>query len=802
MKTRFICLLLLVCGFTFSTNAQDEAAKYKLRDPSAAEYMDGILSTMSVPLNFADPLFPQILGDILLREYPHLENEKWGTLLKVYDWLGVGESTLSVFYNRDVWNTNIIHSWLRENQIDLSKTKQFKFADYDIRVTPRDFDGNGENEYLLDVVKGATKKINRNVCNYDAEYVDYLVVQQNKGDYSITRPSSLPWHGAPGGGPIWLGQGGAAEIRFADINADGLPEWVVADGGEVGGGPGNYETAGELYIFSWYEGQLVDLTPKRGGKDWKPDQSPVYYEDSGGGCSTISTNISWDFVNVDHDPALEILQHQIYADNWSCDSVITKQFDWDADKGRYVYARNDQAFGDTQNCTQRLAEETMWKGDFAKAVSLFQKALTLPQREVAPSAKQYTQKLVQLNQYLRARLALAYILTQQPEKALPLITVLQTETFTDEANFLLVDALAKHVDNPFASCVAAYNVFAKTYPMNLYGITVEQYTGRDRPYLPKNMGCDAPKMIGDLFAKHSFNTHQLPVDQLNVLDLNTRKVLHFDLNHDGYDEWLIWLESPVAPFFFAPNGDTYQVSQVEINAYLEPGEISTWELPDGAGQTIIFKPDNGYSRGFPPWYGQYDWLLGLAGGGGSTCVTAGRKSPDYSQFKMWRLDNYRLVSVFDNQLCRDNVADLFPEGEGSITLDGGTVKYDDGYDSNSPTDLKYVWDNTKKIYDWPPNPSPTPIPTTIPAQQPKYYHVIDAFNARDYAVVVDMSSQLIPNDYGSLRPQMLTRDYYLRALALQHLGRDKEAIEAFLKMIDAAPDEHWKKLAMLYLEPV
>jgi tetratricopeptide (TPR) repeat protein len=49
---------------------------------------------------------------------------------------------------------------------------------------------------------------------------------------------------------------------------------------------------------------------------------------------------------------------------------------------------------------------------------------------------------------------------------------------------------------------------------------------------------------------------------------------------------------------------------------------------------------------------------------------------------------------------------------------------------------------------------------------------------------------------------MLTRDYYLRALALQQLGRDQEAIKAFLKMIAVAPDEHWKKLARLYLEPV
>lgn len=225
MKIRILCFLLLVCGLSFSAAAQDDASKYKLRELNASEYLDGILSTMSGPADFDNSYFPQLVGDVLFDEYPKLDNVSWEKLLKVYDWLGAGSSDPFLGYNRAQWNIAIIQTWLRENKVDLSKAKQLQFADYDINVTPRDFDGDGVNEYLLDVVKGAKGKIDRDGTYYEAEYVDYLVAQ-GSGNYHILRPQSLQWHGTSGW-PQDPVKGGAIEALFKDINADGLPEWLV-----------------------------------------------------------------------------------------------------------------------------------------------------------------------------------------------------------------------------------------------------------------------------------------------------------------------------------------------------------------------------------------------------------------------------------------------------------------------------------------------------------------------------------------------------------------------------------------------
>ena len=792
MKTRILCFLLLVCGLSFSAAAQNNPSQYKLRELSAGEYLDGILSTMSGPADFDNSYFPQLIGDVLFDEYPNLENENWEKLLKVYDWLGVG--TLDLGFNRDRLNIAIIHAWLRENKVDLSKSKQLQFADYDISITPRDFNDDGVNEYLLDVVKGAKGKIDRDGTYYEAEYVDYLVAQ-GKENYHILRPQSSQWHGTSGW-PQDPVKGGAIEARFEDINADGLPEWLVIDGGNITGGMGQYVCSSSLHIYGWRNGQLVDLTPRRG----------LGYQGehfSGGGCTLPTFRFVWDLANVDDDPAMEILQHAYYLDNWYCSVSVTDEFDWDAGKDQYVFKQTNQVLADTQNCLQRQAEELMWKGDSAAPIPLYEKALSLPPYQTDSEWQQ--DDLKELNQYLRIRLALAYILSAQQEKARPLLQQLQSETYKEDTIRDFVSVLSLHIDDPLRACSAAFNIFTEYAPNHIYGVTNKEHFNYGVIYFPERIACDAPNVIQSYLADHSLRTDQSPVDQLKAIGIDTQKVLRFDLDHDGHEEWLIWPKVPMSPLFFAPDGDVYQESQITINPYLKPGEFSTHALPDDAGEAIIFKPDELIYDNDPPWYGNYDPQYAIGGGGEpSECITAGRKSQKFIQFQLWRMDNKQLVHILWAEVCRDSVEELFGDHDKALQLDGGTVQNDMG-DHFENFDLKYEWDNAEKKYKLIVNPTPTPLATATPTPQPKYYRVSDAFNKHDYAAVVEMTEHLLVEDYkgnGNYAVQMLTGDYYLRALALQHLGREQEAIEAFLKMIEVAPDEHWKKLAMLYLEPV
>ena len=379
---RVICLLLLLIPLTISAQDNDTPA-YRLRVPTVEEYLKTVIHIAEIRANeeqYSDwrnwSTYSRI-NDIIFDRWRNLTDYDFDLLSDTYTAMGIGTG---YFWDRDIWSQYLIGAWLYENHIDLSTVDQLRFEDFFITVTARDFNDDGTAEYVLDEMKGA--EVNRTHCFYEAEVVDYLVVSQQGDDYQYIE-THLPWTGRGDfGGPTNYGEGGEVELLFEDINADGLPEWIVAYGGQTYGGPGSgYVNTGRLYILAWRNGELAELAPR-----WNNDDSyriDISYEEDAGAChGPIPRDVTWEFINVDDDPALEILQHQDYLDNWYCESRETKVFDWDEENDRYEFVeQGDDFFNDTKQCAHRQAEEAMWSGDYPTAIDFYEYGLTLASYE-------------------------------------------------------------------------------------------------------------------------------------------------------------------------------------------------------------------------------------------------------------------------------------------------------------------------------------------------------------------------------------------------------------------------------------
>ncbi|HEX2908457.1 MAG TPA: hypothetical protein VHO69_16415 [Phototrophicaceae bacterium] len=470
MKTRALLLTVIFALLIVSVSAQEPTPEYRLRVPTVEEYLNQVIEIATE--NDGDNLgLYSTVTTILFNHFPELYKAGFDRLLEAYNRMNIGSGQ---FWQRREWVNLLILAWLSENQPDLNAVDRLDFADFYIGVIHRDLDGDGQNEFVLDVMKGAP--VDRHECP-SIDVVEYLAVEQTGNEYTFIN-NPLGWYGRGSGGGSHLGEGGQQELRFEDVNGDSLPEWIVAENNGVLGGPdAGYANHGQLYILNYRDGQLVDLArnaDSRGNVYSVTD----YYEDSGWCLGPIPRTVSWEFSNIDFDPALEILQYQDYRDNWYCESRSTQTLDWNPEADQYQYLHTDQSFADTRNCAHRLAEEAMWAGNYTKAIEQYERALTLepyrynfPENYATEHADYVAQEnerlhhiLTRLDQYLRARLILAYVLTGQPDQAQPLLNELSAEKMETQLIGYFVDALkSAPVNNSLQTCLAAYDVFTQHF---------------------------------------------------------------------------------------------------------------------------------------------------------------------------------------------------------------------------------------------------------------------------------------------------------------------------------------------------
>jgi hypothetical protein len=395
--------------------------------------------------------------------------------------------------------------------------------------------------------------------------------------------------------------------------------------------------------------------------------------------------------------------------------------------------------------------------------------------------------------YMQLRLALAYILVDMPDKAESILTdisetISQTDILRDFAQMLW-----SHRASPLQACLASYDFFTVNYPDRILGTTVLQQYDEYPVYSPENIGCDAPKMVESMISAHSFAADETPLDLIQSLNIPVYRHVTLDFNGDGDEEWLIWLDSLMLPFFFVQTTDGYEVSRPAIDPYQQAEDVELWRLPGDAGIGLVYFNVYYTDQDIAPWTWVYSFLSGR---GGLPWRCSERDDLLPGKMTIWRMEDTGLSRIFRENVCVSELARAFPQGEGSEILYGGEIEL---YNEEAEMGLKtliFNWDRDEMTFA-PPGVRETTT-TSTPYIPPQYFSTWHAYEAQDYTYIIKNTL----DDLSDNPDEHVLQDQYFRALALEALGRDDEALAEYVAIYEAAPESAWGMLAALHFEVV
>lgn len=730
--------------------------------------------------------------------YPDATSVSFEQQIRVYDALNVGAAS---YVERDIWIERLVEAWLWENSLDLSETQTIQFEDVYISVVPRDFDADGTDEYLLDVMKGGV--IDRTqTCPRDIEAAVYFVVDTGDEGYRFV-DTGLPWKGLPPLGRYSASDGAVAELGFDDINRDGIPEWLVLEGGNTGGGPGmGYVDLGQLFILGWRDGRLESvLTPYRNGSP--PFDETTYFFTPSTICGgPMPTDVAWDFQSIDEDPALEILQAQTDTDNWGCQSTETKLFDWNPELQRYIYLGTEEtAATETRNCAQQQAEALVWAGDYGGAIAEYERALSATEAGTLSTTEAHLYE-----QYLVARLTLAYLMTRQASQAEATLDVINAQAIADEAIASYIDVLTSATEAelpPIQICTQAYNVFTTHFPAITVGFIGDDDPSIDQQtYRPERIGCDAPAMIREYLEQTRFPVDVAPPEVLRELSIGVADAVAFDLNEDGIPEWLVWLEAAGVELLFVPAGETYQLIYSEIDPYQRRSDLQVVQLPQPAGNALaVTKFDllDVTGGGMSPWAYNASGI-GL-GGPGTQCP---ERNTLTGGLQYWRLEEDLLVNVLAMRWCDQQIDMVELDGATEIRMNFEEQVYGDEGWIYVPQEAVFVWNPDEMQFRKQVDQSIRPTTTTQAeasdrALEPSLLDVANHLRDDDFEAVLAMTRPEFVL-YETDNQDRVLGNYYLRALSLEATSQHEQASQLYHELATTAPDLVWGMLAELHID--
>ncbi|MFN8374855.1 MAG: hypothetical protein U0694_18490 [Anaerolineae bacterium] len=404
-KYVFFAMVFLLA---LSVRAQEETPQYRLRVPTAEEYLRAV-PTIAPSANDAAtyPILAIMRHEIDLRyTRDELRSLPFDIFWEAYGWLIL--THIDTLYSSD-WLTTGVDIGLREEDIDLSQTTQFTLGYYlTIEVQPIDFNGDGQDEYVLYVDDSGFRRL-------------YLIARHSENAYNLTL-TPIPELGSWG---TWGGETEGRTLKIEDVNDDMLVEWVV-----LYSGWGAWRSFGKLYIIGWHDNAFVDLAA--GGFDYQMDAF-------GGDIPTPQ----WSFIVQDGVTYIEMRYRQ--HDGWGCGWEIVESLDWQEPLA------SQTTYDASLSCVIREAEIAFQAQDYGSAIRLYETGL-----------EQYA-AADPLTQYAQTRLALAYAFNGQAEEALSLLTNSDKSGLMGE---LLEQMRAAYVQNLSANdlCYAAYNFFLETNP--------------------------------------------------------------------------------------------------------------------------------------------------------------------------------------------------------------------------------------------------------------------------------------------------------------------------------------------------
>jgi hypothetical protein len=504
MKARVLMLLVLVLLWINPVQGQ----QLRLVRPSLQAYLQAFPRLLTAMRPF--PEAHLLLEAELKVNYPELAQADYALVNQTYQFLRDQNPEESL--DEGYWLGVRVASWLKTQEINLDAPNAFQFEGQTVPVRAVDFNGDGRNEWILDLQTNPTQGL--------------LVLQQSGTSYRVlATPLPFTTLRFSGADPITSYE----VLHSGDLTGDNLPEVAVL----VQERDTEYAAIyGKLFILSWQGEGLWDIGS------------------SSLGFFLPSLQTQWDFVNLDSDSALEIRQVRQMRDNWGCAWEQTTHFDWDG--YGYIESAIEDNFPSTSGCFLRRAESALWAGDYETAITLYQ-------------------QVDSRHQYARIRLALAYALSDKTQKTVELLqTILSTPASTDRLTELAKTLLEAYEvrQNTLDLCLAAYNFFTFN-PHYLWlkqglevghtedNAIVDSGVYSPTPADPARAGCDAPAYVDNLLAANTFWSDRPPVQQLERLGLQAHDVLLDDWNEDTIQDALVWLDAVNIPPIFMLSDDKY-----------------------------------------------------------------------------------------------------------------------------------------------------------------------------------------------------------------------------------------------------
>ncbi len=760
-------ILILILSFVLAVPAR-AGEGYRLREPGVEEYLASIPAIITSGNQDVEspygPAFNHVLfsamNDEIRWRYPDLSRVDANLLYEMYTFL-VHDQNLPGWYDYDHFAQAIIVSWLNQHQPDLNAVSTLEIFEFEVTVIPRDFNGDGQNEWFLQVESDM--------------YRQYLVIARVEGAYSLVE-SPLEWF--TDGTAYWMPQAGfMKELFFGDMTGDGLPEWVLA----LGGVGANQTSVGWLYVLHWQDGRLVDLAPHDDSLTDR-NQEMSYSAPAGGGSAGVlyPHGVSVSLEDTDHNGTVEVLIRQEQFDNWGCTWTSYRTFAYN--ESHFGLTKSERDYDEVQGCEIRAAEEALWEYDLTSAIQHYERALTLE-----PTDEYFFGDPEELAGYAHARLAVAYALAGRREEAARTLATLPTRDNYSPTLNAFIAAVESHLGDLMQVCLAAYTAFTFECPPETdaclgspvnakVGETVEN-TGYDfgGPWNtfpdPSRAGCD----IGV-----TLNMSASPAAQLEAAGVTINQTRQLDLDGDGHDEWLIWFVSPdPKPLFLAVEGDHYYVSRPDLSY---PDEYTRFErlvLPDNAGNALV----QIYFDDETP-LAERDYEPEPSSGPQVECLDReGNHVPlpesAWGYVQIWRFEDHELHLRQHVTLCEAlTFNDIFPAGTSEMRGWAGEpfLKY-----------TVFEWNEEQERYTL----------ELQPQQKLTLRSFQERFVGQQYQELLALPE---PSPINFTEQEQLAVSYY-RALSLEALNRPDEALAEYITIYEHGP-ESWKILAALHLERV
>lgn len=782
-----VWILLLFMQIVMLLGRGDSAESYRLRTPTADDYIaalpDIIKEDDAQQLQPGEDLTAQLASllpaEYVLRYGQTASPEQLQAFYQLFGDYG-RYAPFSMFFpylDPQNWHERIVTRWLDTHPVDLDTVGQLDFMGYHIDISP--YSGNdGTRVWIMFIQMPDPLR----------SWSAYWFAREDSASPSgyMIRPLPVPFSDSSYSSMQEERDGAHLDER-RDVNHDGEDELIFRDTHIL---PASWMSADatNFYVLGWSAGDFRVLTALNQQGEVRAAPLMLHHP-------------TWFFLNIDDDPAEELIEIERNEDNWMCIHAERRVYDWD---GRY-YAQAVTHTGDvsspTVNCALRDAESALAHEQYEMAVRAYDLTLTRYSRLASPD-----ERTRQFAAYAAERRIVAYLYLNDLDGALRGINAHRTmppETDTmasaliaavdagDTRPAVLCQSASHAVDASASRNAAQHNSGYRDLPeLGSAGDDFDSYYVSDRAYGPLN-GCDTRRLLENWLSHTLFSTTQSPIDLLQAfgIDANTLRFHHSDLNGDGRDEY--WVNVPHGDLiFFLSHGDNYVLSKVETT-YMQPSPsldsavTISYMLPNDAGQA---------------------WLSRTGESFVSRCILPdGSELADtpISHVVLWQLNGDQLIPSLDALICggSDPFAD---EGASQLSLWQQTSVSGYGKTLFEARPTVFHWDAAQSRY--------VPLSNVYIQQMQQQENAAELF---DTAANV-FSSALYQGDWAGAAvsiPNLRTaldgvddnrRFYgmYLIGMAYEFGGQPEEALHTYAELYAAAPTTPWGLLAALHLEPI